>query len=115
MAVCVSVCLSLAAFPHCCTDPDVSWGMVGCPLIVHYWADLQSVHGFRRYDKIAPNAKYQLYTWLMLLYCNESRNTENAVFQRKQHQMYHSFSEMDQGHHVPYIYLLLTLQLTYFR
>jgi len=26
MAVCVSVCLSLAAFPHYCTDPDVSWG-----------------------------------------------------------------------------------------
>jgi len=25
-AVCVSVCLSLAAFPHCCMDPDVSWG-----------------------------------------------------------------------------------------
>jgi len=24
-AVCVSVCLSLAAFPHYCTDPDVTW------------------------------------------------------------------------------------------
>ena len=23
------------------------------------WADLQSVHGFRCYDNIAPNAKYQ--------------------------------------------------------
>jgi len=21
----------------------------GCPLVVHYWADLQSVHGLRRY------------------------------------------------------------------
>jgi len=29
--VCVSVCLSLAAFPHYCTDPDVTWGMVGVP------------------------------------------------------------------------------------
>jgi len=28
MATCVFVCLSLAAFPHYCTDPDVSWGMV---------------------------------------------------------------------------------------
>jgi len=28
-AVCVSVCLSLAIFPHCCTDPGVTWGMVG--------------------------------------------------------------------------------------
>jgi len=26
---------------------------------VHYWADLQSVHGFRCYDDIAPNAKCQ--------------------------------------------------------
>ena len=25
-AVCVSVCLFLAAFPHYCTDPDVGWG-----------------------------------------------------------------------------------------
>jgi len=38
----VSVCLSLAAFPHYCTDPDVTWGTVrGCPLVVQYWADLQ--------------------------------------------------------------------------
>ena len=29
--------------PHYCTDPDVTWGVV----VVHYWADLQSVHGFR--------------------------------------------------------------------
>jgi len=29
------------------------------PLVVHYWADLQSVHGFRCYDNIAPNAKCQ--------------------------------------------------------
>jgi len=25
----------------------------GCPLVVHYWADLQSVHGLRCYDNIA--------------------------------------------------------------
>jgi len=31
LSVCVSVCLSLAAFPHYCTDPDVTWGMVGVP------------------------------------------------------------------------------------
>ena len=34
----------------------------GCPLgplVLHYWADLQSVHGFRCYDNIAPNAKCQ--------------------------------------------------------
>jgi len=33
--------------------------MVGdAPLVVHYWADLQSVHGFRCYDNSA-NAKRQ--------------------------------------------------------
>ena len=26
MAVCVSVCLPLAAFPHYCTNPEVTWG-----------------------------------------------------------------------------------------
>jgi len=41
--VCVSVCLSAAVRPHYCTDPDVTWGRSrGCPLVVHYWADLQS-------------------------------------------------------------------------
>ena len=25
LCVCLCVCLSLAAFPHYCTDPDVSW------------------------------------------------------------------------------------------
>ena len=54
------VCLSLVAFRPYCTDPDVSWGnSSGCPLVVHYWAGLQSVHGFRCCDNIAPNAKYQ--------------------------------------------------------
>jgi len=27
--LCVSICLSLAAFPHYSTDPDITWGMVG--------------------------------------------------------------------------------------
>jgi len=31
----------------------------GCSLVVHYWADLQSVYGFHCYDGIAPNAKCQ--------------------------------------------------------
>jgi len=53
------VCVSLAAFAHYCTDPGVTWGMVGVPLVVRCWADMQSVHGFRCYDNIAPNAKCQ--------------------------------------------------------
>jgi len=63
------VCLPLAAFPHYCTDPHVSWrNGRGCPLVVHYWEDLQSVLGFRCYDNIARtrNASeclYSLYAW----------------------------------------------------
>jgi len=54
------VCLSLAACPHYCTDPDVTWGNgKGCRLVVHCWADLQSVHRFCCYDSIASNAKCQ--------------------------------------------------------
>jgi len=50
LSVCLSVRLSTAACPHYCTDPDVTWGSGrGCPLVVHYWADLQSEHGLRRY------------------------------------------------------------------
>ena len=45
-SVCVSVCLSAAACLQYCTDPDVTWGSGrGCPLVVNYRTDLQSVHG----------------------------------------------------------------------
>jgi len=47
------VCLSAAVRPHYCTDLDVTWGHGrGCPLVVHYWADLQSGHGLRCYGNI---------------------------------------------------------------
>jgi len=50
------VCLSAAAWPHYCTDPDVSWESGrGCPLVVHCRADLKSVHRLRCYDNIAPH------------------------------------------------------------
>ena len=50
MRVCMCVCLSAAACLHYCMDPDVTWGSGrGCPLVVHYWADLQSVHRLRCY------------------------------------------------------------------
>jgi len=54
LCVCLSVfVLSAAACPHYCTDPDVTWGSGGgWPLVVHYWADSQSVHGMRCYDNI---------------------------------------------------------------
>ena len=59
------VCLSVCPSPHShttvhCANPDVTSGDGrGCPLVVHYWADLQSVNEFRCYDNIAPNAKCQ--------------------------------------------------------
>jgi len=53
LCVCLSVCLSVAACPHYCMDPDVTWGSGrGCPLVVHYWADLQSVHRMCCYSSI---------------------------------------------------------------
>ena len=80
VAICVSVCLSLATLPHYCMDPDVTRrNGRGCPLVVHYWADLQSVHGFHCYDNIAPNAKCQrvLVGWLVgWLGFNGTFNTE---------------------------------------
>ena len=60
VCVCVSVCLSAAVRPHYCTDPDVTWGRDrGCPLVVHYWADLQSGHRLRCYGNNA-NPSYKL-------------------------------------------------------
>ena len=54
------VCLSIAAFPHYCMDPDVSWGNSrGCHVVAYYLADLYLVHGFRCYDSIVPTAKCQ--------------------------------------------------------
>jgi len=58
VCVCLCVCLSLATFPHYCTHPEVTLrNGRECPLVVHCWMDFQSVHGFRCYDTIMPNAK----------------------------------------------------------
>jgi len=78
VSVCVSVCRSLAAFPHYCADLEVTWGDGrGCPLVVQYWTDLQSVHEFRCYGNIAPNAKCQrvlvLTLCLVLIFVTSSR------------------------------------------
>ena len=43
-----------------------------CPLVVHCWADLQSVHGFRCYNNIVPNVKCQrvlVFTLCLVLCC----------------------------------------------
>ena len=59
VCVCVCVCLSAAVRPHYCTDADVTWDMVeAAPLVVHYWADLQSGHGWRCYGNITRTLVY---------------------------------------------------------
>jgi len=58
------VCLSAAY----CTDPDVTWGSGrGCPLVVHYWADLQSVHGLRCYGNITRMRNVSEYMLVLAL------------------------------------------------
>ena len=60
MYVCLCVCLTVCPRPTLMHGPGCNLGTGrGCPLVVDYWADLQSVHGFRCYDNIAMNAKYQ--------------------------------------------------------
>jgi len=61
LCVCVSVCPLLAARTGC----NMGNGR-GCTLVVHFWADLQLVDGFRCYDNIAPNAKCQRVSVLAL-------------------------------------------------
>jgi len=63
--VCVSVCLSAAPCLHYCTDPDVTLGVAGD---VHYWADLQSVHGLRCYGNITQTRNVSEYM-LVLAVC----------------------------------------------
>jgi len=63
LRVCVYVCLSLAASPHYCMDPDITWGNgKGCSVVVHCWVDLQSVHGFRCCDNTHICKLMALYT-----------------------------------------------------
>ena len=59
MRVCVSVPLP-RRIPTLQHGPGCKLGNgTGCPLVVHYRADFQSVHRFRYYDNTAPNAKFQ--------------------------------------------------------
>ena len=50
LCVCMCVCVSVCPRPHAYTIARTDWRSGrGCPLVVHYWADLQSVHGLRCY------------------------------------------------------------------
>jgi len=71
LSVCVCVPVCLCSY---CTDPDVTWGSGrGCPLLVHYWADLQSVHGLRCYGNRTRTQNVSEYT-LVLALCLVSIN-----------------------------------------
>jgi len=62
------VCLSAAVRPHNCTDPDVAWGSGRrCPLVVHYWADLQSGHGLHCYGNITRTRNVSKYMLVLVL------------------------------------------------
>ena len=39
----------------------------GCPLIVHYWADLQSVHGLRFYGNVTRMQNVSEYMLVLAL------------------------------------------------
>jgi len=63
------VCLSAAVCPHYCTDPDVTCGSDrGCPLVVDYWADLQSGHGLYCYGNITRTRNVREYMLVLALY-----------------------------------------------
>jgi len=55
LRVCLSVRRRIPTLLH---GPGCKLGVVG-DAVLHYWADLQSVHGFCCCDNIAPNAKRQ--------------------------------------------------------
>jgi len=64
-----SVCLSAAARLRYCTDPDVTWRSGrGCPLVVHYLADLQSAYGLCCYGNITRTRNVSEYM-LVLAVC----------------------------------------------
>ena len=68
--VCVCVCVSVrGCMPTYCTDPDVTWGSGrGCPLVVHYWADLQLVHGLRCYGNITQTWNVSEYMLVLAVF-----------------------------------------------
>ena len=53
-----------------CTHSDVTWSSGrGCPLVVHHWADLQSLHGLCCYGNITRMRNVNQY---MLVSCTRS-------------------------------------------
>ena len=67
----VCLCVGVRPSPHAHATSRTRmqlWGMVGVPLVVHCWVDLQSVHGFCWYDNTDRTRNvieclYSLYAW----------------------------------------------------
>jgi len=78
LCVCQSVPCRISSLLH---EPGCNLGNGReCSLVVHYWTDLQSVHGFRCYDNRAPNAKCQQVPVLPLwLVARMSHNTTSSI------------------------------------
>jgi len=73
LGVCLWVCLSvLGRMPTLLHGPGCNLGSGrGCPLVVHYWSDLQSVHGLHCYGNITGRwnvSEYMLVLALCLVY-----------------------------------------------
>jgi len=67
----LSVCLSLATFPHYCTDPDVTWGMVGvlcsCALLGGFAVSARvSLLWQQSRTRNVSKCLYSLYAWFYL-------------------------------------------------
>ena len=44
---------------------------MGCPLVVHYWADLQSVHGLRCCGNITRNVRKYILALCIVYFCDQ--------------------------------------------
>jgi len=69
--LCVCACLSVRGrMPTLLHGPGCNLGSGRrCPLVVHYWADLQSVHGLRCYGNITPRTRNVSEYMLVLVLC----------------------------------------------
>ena len=78
---CASVCLAVRrCMPTLLHGPGCNLRSgTGCPLVVHYWADLQSGHELRCYGNVTRTqnvSEYMLVLALCLvIYCNYVENT----------------------------------------
>jgi len=69
LCVCLSACLFVRGrMPILLHGPRCNLGNGrGCPLVVHYWADSQSVHGLRCYGNITRMRNVSEYVFVLAL------------------------------------------------